>query len=48
MTEAERLAIIKRDFNTSHCVHDFDAGWLIERVERLTKELEGAALGSSR
>jgi ribonuclease BN (tRNA processing enzyme) len=39
MTDAQRFAIIEKHFHTDHCVQSFDAGWLINRVKRLEREV---------
>lgn len=39
MTDAQRFAIIEKHFRTDHCVQSFDAGWLINRVKLLEREV---------
>lgn len=29
MSDAERLALIEKGLLTDHCIHNFDAGWLV-------------------
>lgn len=39
MSDAERLALIEKGLLTDHCIHNFDAGWLLSRVKLLEREV---------